>query len=65
MAAVLALVLLPALIATVALTLLGLSGDLTLGTAIAGLVFISLVTGVFVGTLRLARRWEGEHGLHD
>jgi hypothetical protein len=65
MAAVLALVLLPALIATVALTLLGISGDLTFGTAIAGLVFISLVTGVFVGTMRMTKRWEGAHGLHD
>jgi hypothetical protein len=64
MAAVLALVFLPAL-AAAGFMILVVRDDLSLATAFAGIVFTTLAAGVFGGALRMARRWEGAHGTHD
>jgi hypothetical protein len=57
MAAVFALVFLPAL---AAIGLMARSGNLDVGTAMALAVFIPMTFGVFYGTLRMSKRWEAE-----
>jgi hypothetical protein len=59
MAAVMALVFLFVL-ASVALMLKTTLGGLTLATGLAMACFTALAIGVFVSTLRQARRWEDE-----
>ena len=58
MAAVFALVFLFA-VASTSLFVKSL-GAWTFGTAIAAFFFIALASGVFLGLLRMARRWENE-----
>lgn len=58
MAAVFALVFLFALASTV--LFVKTLGTLTLTTALAGLFFVALAAGVFVGLFRLAKQWEHE-----
>jgi hypothetical protein len=59
MAAVLALVLLP-IIASVGFMVKVVLTDLSVGSAIAGLAFLLLAGGVFVGLFNMVRRWEDE-----
>ena len=58
MAAVFALVFLFALASTT-IFLKGLAGA-SLGTVLAGLTFLALASGVFLGLYRMAKRWEAE-----
>jgi hypothetical protein len=58
MAAVFALVFLFALTST--MLFVKTLGALTFGTAIAGVFFVALAGGVFVGLFRLAKQWEHE-----
>ncbi len=59
MAAVFALVFVPALAA--ALCMLGdVHGHLAVSTIAATMVFVSLLTGLLAGLFRLSRRWEDE-----
>ena len=58
MAAVFALVFIPALAAIGFMVRAG--GSLDLGTAMAMAVFIPLTLGVFYGTLRMAKEWDAE-----
>ncbi len=58
MAAVFALVFVPALAAALLLGFVG--GGLCFSTAVAGLVFVALATGMVAGLFRLARQWEDE-----
>jgi len=59
MAAVLALVLLP-IIASVGFMLKVVVTDLSVGSAIAGLAFLLLASGVFVGLFNMVRHWEDD-----
>ena len=57
MAAIFALIFVPALVAM--LFMIGvLRGDLSFATGAAAAVFVSLAMGVFIGLLRLMRQWE-------
>ena len=58
MAAVFALVFLFALASTT-LFLKGL-GVVSFGTVLAGVTFLALASGVFLGLYRMSRRWEDE-----
>ena len=59
MAAIFALVFVPALAAV--LFMLGLlNGGLTIATVSAALLFVALATGVFAGLYRMVHRWEEE-----
>ena len=60
MAAVFALVFLFALASTT-LFLKGL-GVVSFGTVLAGVTFLALASGVFLGLYRMAKRWEGDAG---
>jgi hypothetical protein len=60
MAAVFALVFLFALASTT-LFLKGL-GVVSFGTILAGVTFLALASGVFLGLYRMAKRWEGDAG---
>jgi len=57
MAAVFALIFLPAL-AAIGL-MVKASPGLGFGTTLALMCFIAMTAGVFYGTLRMARKWEG------
>lgn len=59
MAAVMALVFLPAL-AAVGLMIKTIQGDISLGTALAGITFALLAAFVFGGTLGFIKRAEDE-----
>lgn len=59
MAAVFALVFLPAL-AAAGLMFKVVQGDLSLASSMAGMMFIALASGIFYGLLRMARQWEDE-----
>ena len=61
MAAVFALVFLPALAAT-GLMIQVVRGDLSPASSMAGMTFIGLAVGVFYGLFRMARRWERDAG---
>jgi len=58
MAAVLALVLIPAIAAVGFMVVTNEGGSL--GTMMATLCFAMLAAGVFVGLFKMARRWEDE-----
>jgi hypothetical protein len=59
MAAVFALVFVPALAAT--LCIIGMfQGGVSFGTAFAATVFFALAAGMVTGLFRLAHRWEDE-----
>jgi hypothetical protein len=59
MAAVMALVFVPAL-AALALMFGTTRGELTLGSALAMTCFTMLAAGVFYGLFRMTRKWESE-----
>jgi hypothetical protein len=59
MAAVLALVLLP-IVASVGFMVKVVLTDLSVGSALAGLAFLLLASGVFIGLFNMVRRWEDE-----
>jgi cytochrome c biogenesis protein CcdA len=59
MAAVFALVFLPAL-AAAGFMFKVVQGDLSFATAMAGMIFIALAGGTFFGLFRMARKWENE-----
>lgn len=64
MAAVFALVFLPALAST--LFFLGSDNGLTFGSVAAALTFSMLAGGIFYGLLQMTRGWEGDHeGAHQ
>ncbi|MBS1118201.1 MAG: hypothetical protein H6Q90_429 [Deltaproteobacteria bacterium] len=59
MAAVFALVFVPALAAT--LCIMGMfQGGVSFGSALAAAVFLALSTGMVTGLFRLAHKWEDE-----
>lgn len=58
MAAVFALIFLPAL-AAIGL-MIGASQGVDFGTVLALVCFIAMASGVFYGSLRLAQKWEAE-----
>jgi hypothetical protein len=58
MAAVMALVFVPAFAAV--LILGGANSDLSVGSVAAGIMFIALTTGMLAGLFRLARVWDGD-----
>ena len=59
MAAVFALILLPAIAAT-GFMFKVVQGDLSFATAIAGITFFMLAGGVFLGVLRMSRTWDAD-----
>jgi hypothetical protein len=62
MAAVFALVFLFALASTT--LFLKALGAASFGTILAGLIFLALASGVFVGLFRMAKQWEGDYTRH-
>lgn len=64
MAAIFALVFVPALAAVGFMILSAAQGELTFGTALATAMFAMLAMGVFYGLLKMARQWDAEptHG---
>ncbi len=58
MAAVFALVFLFALAST--MLFLKSLGAASFGTILAGVMFLALAAGVFLGLYRMAKRWEGD-----
>jgi hypothetical protein len=60
MAAIFALVFVPALAAVGFMTMSALQGDLSFGSALATVCFALLAMGVFYGLLSMARQWDAE-----
>lgn len=59
MAAVLTVIFIP-VIASIGFMLKGIQGDMSVGSAMAGVAFAIMASGVFVGMFNMARSWEHE-----